>query len=227
MSAGNMVALCFGEWICSIVFDRILGCNGEKRIGEPVFLPLNGNLAFVHRFQQRRLGSRGRAVDLVGKQQIGEDRTLTEGKRSLLRGINGGSENIRREQIGRELYAAEFGGNGARESFCKRGFPCTGNVFHENMPAGKESGQQQFNRLFFSPYDGIQLFPAFLDIVMKLSSLDRAIYCFAFFSKYNLSSRECQTGGGNILRFRKFPERHGQPFREPENRFICKRISAF
>ena len=66
------------------------------------------DLALLHRLQQRRLGARARAVDLVGHQKLGEDGPLDEAEVAaavlvLLQHL--GAEDVRGHEIGRELDA--------------------------------------------------------------------------------------------------------------------------
>lgn len=45
---------------------------------DPLALAGNGDVVLLHRLQQRRLGARRGAVDLVGHQELGEDGALDE-----------------------------------------------------------------------------------------------------------------------------------------------------
>ncbi len=63
----------------------------------------------LHRLQQRRLGARAGAVDLVGHQQLAEDRARNEAEaalaaRALLQHL--AAHDVGRHQVGRELDAA-------------------------------------------------------------------------------------------------------------------------
>ena len=46
--------------------------------GSGMVVPVDRDLALVHRLEQRGLGARARAVDLVGEQDVREDRALPE-----------------------------------------------------------------------------------------------------------------------------------------------------
>ncbi len=64
-------------------------------------------MMLLHRLEQRRLGARAGSVDLVGHQQLSEDRTLDETEATLaivtfLHHL--GAENVGWHQIGRELH---------------------------------------------------------------------------------------------------------------------------
>ncbi len=66
------------------------------------------DMLFLHRLQQRRLGARAGAVDFVGHQQLGEDRSLdeTEGAPAGVAFLHHfGAGDVGRHQVGRELDA--------------------------------------------------------------------------------------------------------------------------
>jgi hypothetical protein len=66
-------------------------------------------VVLLHRLEQRRLRLRRRAVDLVGEQNLREDRPLYEPQRAVsgffVEHLRSG--DVRRHQIGRELDALE------------------------------------------------------------------------------------------------------------------------
>src|ERR1700728_4605587 len=69
--------------------------------------PRDGDVMLLHRLKQRRLGARTGPIDLVGHQQLSEDRTLDETERPLavvtfLHHL--GAENVGGDQIRRELH---------------------------------------------------------------------------------------------------------------------------
>ena len=66
------------------------------------------DVLLLHRLQQRRLGARAGAVDLVGHQQLGEDRAGDEAEAALAAGAllqHLGAEDVGRHQVGGELDA--------------------------------------------------------------------------------------------------------------------------
>jgi len=68
----------------------------------------DGDMAFLHGLQQRRLGARRGTVDLVRHQELGEDRAGDEAEgaapaRALLQHL--GAEDIGGHQVRRELHA--------------------------------------------------------------------------------------------------------------------------
>ena len=72
------VELGLGERIGALVLDRVLRREHDERPRERVGLALDRHLPLLHRLQQRGLRLRRRAVDLVGEQEVREDRPGTE-----------------------------------------------------------------------------------------------------------------------------------------------------
>jgi hypothetical protein len=57
---------------------RVLRGDDEERVGQRRGDAVDRDLPLVHRLEQRRLRARARAVDLVGEEDVGEDRALPE-----------------------------------------------------------------------------------------------------------------------------------------------------
>ncbi len=66
-------------------------------------------MILLHRFEQRRLGLRRRAVDFVREDDLREDRSLHEPQRarSVILVEDLGAGDVRRHQVGRELDTLE------------------------------------------------------------------------------------------------------------------------
>ena len=80
------VDLRFGQAVRALVLDRVLRRENREELGERMRLPADRHLAFLHRFEECALHFGGRAVDLVGEQEIGEDRAQA-GAEALGRGV--------------------------------------------------------------------------------------------------------------------------------------------
>src|SRR5687768_14992823 len=66
------------QWVSSLGFDGVLGCDDEKGSGKSMTDAVNGYGSLLHRLQQRRLRFCRRAIDFVGQQQLREHGTLIE-----------------------------------------------------------------------------------------------------------------------------------------------------
>src|SRR6476646_5757953 len=107
---------------------------------------LNSHLSFRHGFQQSRLSLRRGAVDLVGEDNIRENRTGFPFENSTVLLINRQADHIRRKQVGGELDTLESAIQCASQSVSERGFTDTRNVFDQKMTAGNQSNNRQANR---------------------------------------------------------------------------------
>ena len=68
------VELRLGQRVGAFVLDRVLRREDEERRPELACLALGRHLPLLHRLEQRGLRLRRGAVDLVGEQEVGEDR---------------------------------------------------------------------------------------------------------------------------------------------------------
>ena len=99
------VELGLGQRVGALVLDRVLGGGDHERVGQRPGRAVDGDLPLLHRLQQRGLGLGRGAVDLVGEQQVGEDRARAERE---LRGagvVDQRAGDVAGHQVGRELHA--------------------------------------------------------------------------------------------------------------------------
>ena len=121
---------------------RVLGCQDHEGIGQPKGVARNRHLALLHRLEQRRLHLGGRPVDLVGEHDVGEDRPLVDPELARARIQDRRPGDVAREQIGRELDAAEAGvdGVGQRAHHERLGEP--GQALEQHMASREQCDQQ-------------------------------------------------------------------------------------
>jgi hypothetical protein len=91
-----------------LLLDWVLRRHHHELVAERIVLAVDGDCALVHCLQQRGLGLRRRAIDLVGEQQLSEDRPFGEEKGVGLEIEQVGSKHVAGHQIGGELDAAEL-----------------------------------------------------------------------------------------------------------------------
>ena len=144
------VQLRFGERIGAIHLDGVLGGDDEKRVGQPVGIALDADLAFLHRFEQSRLGFRGRAVDLVRQQNLCENWAALQVKLAGLHVKDDCADDIRGHQIRRELDAAILGLNQMGERLRHERFGGSGYAFQQDVTACEQGDQQQFDDIILT-----------------------------------------------------------------------------
>ena len=103
------VELRLRQRIGAFLLDRVLGREHVEGARHVVAVAGDGDVVLLHRLQQRRLGARARAVDLVGHQQLAEDRPGDEAEAALAAGAllqHLAADDVGRHQVGGELDAA-------------------------------------------------------------------------------------------------------------------------
>ena len=108
---------------------------------------LDRDLALLHRLEQRRLGLRRRAVDLVGQQQVGEHRALAEAERALARlDRSSGRCTSRRHQVGGELHALEVEVERGRDRLHQQRLGHAGHALEQHVAADEQRGDEARQR---------------------------------------------------------------------------------
>src|SRR4029453_16625358 len=82
------------------------GDHEEGRL-ERKALAVDGDLRLLHRLEQRALGLGRGPVDLIGEEEMGEDRPLPELEAPLALVEEKGARDIAGQEVRRELYALE------------------------------------------------------------------------------------------------------------------------
>ena len=118
---------------------------------------LDRYLQFFHRFQKRRLRFGRSAVDFVGKQYVGKNRSLDEDKLALSRGdifLNDvGSGNVGRHQIRSELDPFETQVQNLRESFDQKRFCQARNSRNHGMSPDHQRNHHLVNHVILGNDD--------------------------------------------------------------------------
>ncbi len=123
-------------------FHGVFGGDDKKHFREIAAFAFHAHLAFAHRFEQGGLRARGGAVDLVGQQDVGENRAFMEMKLLVALVENRHAENVRGQQVGGKLDAFEAGINGAGQGLGQGGLARAGKIFEQDMAAAGEGGEE-------------------------------------------------------------------------------------
>ena len=89
----------------ALVVDRVLRGQDHEGRAHRMGLAVNRDLAAVHHLEQRRLGLRSGAVDLVGQDDVGEDRPRLEDEFPHVLVVDGHPGDIAGQQVAGELQA--------------------------------------------------------------------------------------------------------------------------
>ena len=133
-----------------MVLDGVLRGQHHKRIRQRVGVVVDGNLRFVHRFEQGRLRFRRGAVDFVGHNDVREHRPGLE--LEILSHVveHADADHVAGKQIGSELNSLERAVEGARNGMRQGGFAHARHVFQQEMPAREQRHQRHLNHFFLA-----------------------------------------------------------------------------
>ena len=144
------VHLRFGERVRPLLVDRVLRGEHQERRRQREGRLADRHRVFLHGLEQRRLDLGGRAVDLVGEDHVGEDRALLGLELGLLRVVDQRADQVRGQQIRRELDALERGPDRVGERADGEGFGKAGHPLHEDVPVGQQTDEQPFDHCLLS-----------------------------------------------------------------------------
>ena len=153
------VELRLGQRIRAVELNRVLRGDHHEECGQHVPHALDRHLLLGHRLKQARLRARAGAVDLVGQEDIREDRALAEGEGSLTRVVNRAAEDVGRQQVRCELHAAELGVDAARQGLGECCLAQAGEVFDQDVPLGQQGAEQQADAVVLALDDGAEVGP--------------------------------------------------------------------
>ena len=114
----------------------------------------DGHLQLLHGFQQRALHLGRGAVDLVGQQQVGEDRPLARVKIRGLRVEDHGAGQVGRQQVGGELDALEVQVGDPGQGLDGQRLGQARHAFEQDVPRGQQGDHHPFQQ-FLLPDDDL------------------------------------------------------------------------
>ena len=130
------------------MLERVLRRQHVERRGDVVAGAGDGDVMLLHRLQQRRLRARRGAVDLVGHQQLGEDRALHEAERARFsRRVfqHFRADDVRGHEIGRELHALGVEAEHAAQRFDQQRLGKAGNADEQRVAAGEDGDERSLD----------------------------------------------------------------------------------
>ncbi len=140
------VALRLGQRVGALHLDRVLRGHHHERARQLVGLAVDRDLALLHGLQQRGLGLRRGAVDLVADHDLGEDRAGLELEVLALLVPDGHAGDVGRQQVRRELDTPHRAVDGPRQRLGQHRLAHAGDILDQQMSLGEQYGQRK-------PYD--------------------------------------------------------------------------
>ncbi len=159
------VDLRLGQRIGALGLDRVLGGHHQEGVRHRVGLPADRDLPFLHDLQQRALHLGRGPVDLVGEQQVGEDRSERDLELAGRLVVDAGAEDVGGHQVGGELHPVEVPADRLGQRFHRERLGQAGHALDQDVPAGEQRHDHPFEQQVLA-HDGL------LDLVEHL--LDRA-----------------------------------------------------
>jgi hypothetical protein len=153
------IELSFGQRIGAFELDRVLGREHEERPVQRIGPPRRRDVVLLHCLEQRRLGLRRRPVDLVGEDDLREDRSVheTEGAMPTFLVEHLGAGDISRHQVGRELDPLEAEVQDLRERLDQERLRQSRHAGDEAVPAAEKRHQHFIDDLVLPDDDLAQL----------------------------------------------------------------------
>src|SRR5215469_12088161 len=150
------IELRFRKRVCAFLLERVLRRKDMEWLRQIVSSAGDGDMLFLHRLQQRRLGARAGAIDFVGHQQLRKYWSGDEAKAALA-GLaffqDFGAENVRGHEIGRKLNAPRVKAEHGAQCVDKLCLGQTGQAKKEGMAAGQYGYERLLDHLFLTEYD--------------------------------------------------------------------------
>ncbi len=136
------IELRLGQRVGALRLDGVLRGDDEERTPAAARDAVGGDRQILHRLEQRALRLGGRAVDLVGQEELREDRALVEDEAVFLLVEHVAAGDVARHQIGRELDALEGGAEHVREGAHEQRLAEAGHAFDEHVTAGEDGDER-------------------------------------------------------------------------------------
>jgi hypothetical protein len=119
--------------------------HDEEGVGQGVGLVFDGDLALGHAFEQRALGLRRGAVDLVRQDHLVEDGSRVQFEHVLFALVDRNAENVRRQQVAGELDALVVRADDARDGMRQRGLANARDVLDQQVAACQQAAEREIH----------------------------------------------------------------------------------
>ena len=115
------------------------------------------HLALLHDLEQGALDLGGRAVDLVGEQEVGEDRPERRPELARLLVVDPRADQVGRDEVRRELDPLELAADRLGEGLDRHRLGQARDAFDEDVAAGQQRDDQALEEVVLADDDLLHL----------------------------------------------------------------------
>ena len=151
------VELGLGQRERALVLDRVLGGDDEERVGHRVGRAVDRRLALLHALEQRGLGLGRRPVDLVGEDDLAEDRPRPELELLGLLVVDRQAGDVRGQQVRRELDPPERAAEAPGDRLGEDRLAGPGHVLDEEVAAAQQGHQGEADLVVLADDDALDV----------------------------------------------------------------------
>jgi hypothetical protein len=141
------IDLRFGQPVGALLLDRVLRRHDDEGLLERVGAVADRDLALLHRLEQRALHLGRSAVDLVGQDEVREDRAELRGELTLQVVVDDGADEIRRQEVRRELHTRELRADGVAERAHRQRLRESGHALEQDVAATEQADEDALDHV--------------------------------------------------------------------------------
>ena len=117
----------------------------------------------LHDLEQRRLHLRRRAVDLVGEQEVAEDRAELDVEAARVGPVDARADEVGGHEVGRELDAPERAAHDVGERADRQRLGEAGHALEQHVAAGQQRDEQPLEHRVLADDDALDLVQRLLE----------------------------------------------------------------
>ena len=148
------VELRLGQRVGAFLLDGVLRGHHQERLFQLVRGFADGDLAFLHGFEQGALHLGRGAVYFIRQDEVGENRSFLDGEFLRLLAVNHGAYHVGRQQVGRELDAVEVCLHQVGQRLDGQCLGQARHPFEQDVPVREQAYQQRVHQVLL-PHDDL------------------------------------------------------------------------
>ena len=147
------VQLRLGQRVGPVILDGVLSGDDHEGFRQRIGTTFDCGLPLVHGLEQSGLRFRRGAINFVGQQDVGENRTRLKLEFLASGTVDGDAQHVARQHVAGELDALEAAGEALGQGLRQSGFPDARDIFDQQVTAGEQANHRQSHGFGFSTND--------------------------------------------------------------------------